>query len=76
MKIKKILRIILLSPFIICFILFDIIKLPIHLFIIFPMSFLLYLADYLKDDLEWFNNWVDFNLETISITYMMKDELL
>ena len=74
-KMKKVLSIILLSPVILCVIALDIIKLPLILVFVMPLSFLFCLSDMLRGDVDWLNTWIGFNLEIGCFTYMMKDEL-
>ena len=73
-KTKRILSIILLSPIILCVITLDIIKLPFML-IVTPLSFLYALSQFLREAHYWFNDWIDFNLEFVCLTYLMKDDL-
>lgn len=72
---KKILSIIVLSPIILCFVITDIVKLPIILFFVMPLTFLFALSDKIKGDDEWIKNWLELNIELGCITYLMKDDL-
>ena len=72
---KKVLSITLSMPLLICFVLFDIVKLPFILFLFAPISLYMALIDFIKGDLNWFNNWIQFNFEIGCFTYLMKDDL-
>ena len=65
---KQVLSIILLIPFILCVVALDIIKLPLIIFIALS-TMLVALSDALRGDDNWFNDWIDFNLELGCFTY-------
>lgn len=72
---KKALGVILLIPFILPFLLIDIIKLPLMIFVI-PFSFLFFLSYGLLGEGYWFRYWIGFNLEFGFITYPITREML
>ena len=72
---KQILSIILLMPIILCVVALDIIKLPLMILLVTPLTLLFALSNGLRGDDEWFNNWIGFNLEFGCFTYMMRDDL-
>jgi hypothetical protein len=72
---NKLLSIILRSPVIISLLVFDIIKLPLALGIVMPLTFLFSLSDMLRGDVNWLNRWIKFNLEFGCFTYMMRNIL-
>jgi hypothetical protein len=52
----------------------DIIKLP-FMILITPLTLLFALSDGLRVDGNWFDNWIEFNLEFGCFTYTMRDDL-
>ncbi len=72
---KKILSIILLSPIIISLIVLDILKLPLVIAFIMPLTFLFSLSSMLRGNSDWFSDWVRFNSDFACLTYMMRGDL-